>query len=401
MIEEKSLAGRTVLLGVGGGIAVYRVVELARLLIKQGAKVHVIMTRAAQAFVSKLTFEVLTGNPVHNDLFALADGQSMGHISLIRAADLLLIAPCTENLMAKLAHGIADDFLTTSFAARQNIPTLIAPAMNPAMWLSPPAQRNQALLKKDRIIVIAPEHGDTACGEQGVGRMADPKCLLAMVIAALTPKTLAGQYWVINAGRTEEPWDAVRVLTNRASGSLGSLMASQAAIMGAKVTLVAGPKTPKSNHAVTRVDVQTADDMLHACEDAAAHADVFVASAAISDYRFAQQYKHKLKRQGDEVLTVSLLPNPDIVAHIAQLKYRPRHVIAFAAESSQHCDYARIKLEKKGVDAIIANDVNTMGKDVASGWWLTKTACCVLAKTDKKNFSQHIISCILELDHHA
>ncbi len=387
------------MLGIGGGIAVYRVAELARLLMKQGANVRVVMTRAAQAFVTPLTFESLINNPVYCDLFAL--GQGMGHISLTRQADLLLIAPCTANLMAKIAHGIADDLLTTVFAARQAIPTLIAPAMNPAMWLAEPTQRNQACLKNDGITIIEPAQGNTACGEQGIGRMVEPEQLLTAVISALTPKVLTGQRWVINAGRTEEPWDAVRVLTNRASGRLGSIMASQAAMMGASVTLVGGPHTPRAHSDVNRVDVQTAHDMLHACEAAAGNADVFIAIAAISDYRFSEQYQHKLKRQNNENVTVSLCSTPDIVAHIAQMKNRPHHVIAFAAESYDHCDHARKKLEKKGVDAIIANDVGNMGKEFASGWWLTPSTCKILPKTDKKTFSQHIISCILELSDHA
>ncbi|MDQ6979249.1 MAG: bifunctional phosphopantothenoylcysteine decarboxylase/phosphopantothenate--cysteine ligase CoaBC [Mariprofundaceae bacterium] len=396
-LDTAPWAERRVVLGVGGGIAAYRAAETARLLIHQGINVHVVMTAAAQQFVTPLTFEALTGNPVHHQTFAGGD-RTMTHISLVRQADLLLVAPCTANLMAKFNHGIADDLLTTMYAAKADIPVLLAPAMNPAMWQHAATQRNQQQLQNDGVQIVAPQEGSTACGEHGVGRMASPEALLFAVQAALTPSILHGQHWVINAGPTAEPWDAVRVLTNRASGQLGCLMAEQAVRLGAQVTLIAGPGVRACHPSIQRINSDDAASMLQACIAAAAGCDVFVATAAVSDYRFAEQHSHKLKRQGADSVDIRLLNNPDIVAHIATMAARPGRVIAFAAESEAHCTHARSKLEKKAVDAIIANDVSHMGVDSASGWWLTRNHAEVIPAGDKSTFSLCIISHILELN---
>jgi len=388
--------GRSVLLAVGGGIAVYRSAEVTRLLIHQGMDVHVVMTAAAQEFVTPLTFESLTGNPVHHQTFAAGD-RTMAHIALMRRADLLLVAPCTSNLMAKFNHGIADDLLTTMYAAKANTPVLLAPAMNPAMWEHPATQRNQLQLQTDGVQMVAPQFGGTACGEQGVGRMASPEDLLFAVQAALTPSLLRGQHWVVNAGPTVESWDAVRVLTNRASGQLGCLLAEQAAMLGAQVTLIAGPGVRDCHSSIVRVNTDDTASMMQASATAAGGCDVFIATAAVSDYRFSEQHNHKLKRHGADSMGVTLLNNPDVVAHIAAMPARPRLVIAFAAESVAHCTHARSKLEKKGVDAIIANDVSHMGEGSAGGWWLSQEQCLVIPTGDKSTFSRCIISHILEL----
>jgi len=388
--------GRRVLLGVAGGIAAYRSAETARLLMHHGMDVHVVMTAAAQEFITPLTFEALTGNPVHHQTFAAGE-RTMAHIALVRQSDLLLVAPCTANVMAKFAHGIADDLLTTMYAAKADTPVLLAPAMNPAMWQHPATQRNQQQLQADGVEVVAPQQGGTACGEQGVGRMASPEDLLFAVQSALTPSLLKGQRWVVNAGPTVEPWDAVRVLTNRASGQLGCLIAEQAAMLGAHVTLIAEPRVRAIHPSITRIYTSDTASMMQACVAAAAGCDVFIATAAVSDYRFADQHSHKLKRQGADRLEIALLNNPDVVAHIAAMPARPRLVVAFAAESDDHCTHARGKLEKKGVDAIIANDVSRMGEASAGGWWLSQAQCLVIPTADKSTFARHIISHILEL----
>ncbi len=395
-MELEALRLRRVLLGVGGGIAAYRVAELARLLTREGVVVDVVMTEAAERFVTPLTFAALTGREVYRRMFALADG-GMRHIRLVREADALLVAPCTADLLARLAHGIADDLLTTLVAARGDTPLLLAPAMNPAMWGAEACQRNVRTLRSwHRVRVIPPDTGQMACGEHGEGRLPAPDVLHAYLRGALLPPMLRGQRWLINAGPTEEPWDAVRVLTNRASGRLGALLASQAAMMGAEVILVAGPGTPDAPACAKRIDVCDARQMLQACEAHARDCDVFIASAAVCDYAFAQHSRRKMKRTA-ETLQVTLCNNPDIVAHIARMAKRPRWVVAFAAESEEHCRHARQKLEKKGVDAIIANDIRNMGGEHAGGWWLTKATTAPLEAKDKLDFSRMILSRVLEL----
>lgn len=397
MSDPSILNSRQILLGIGGGVAAYRMAETARLLMAHGANVRCVMTASAQKFISPLTFEALTGNAVHTELFALTEQKNMGHISLIRQADLLLVGPCTANLLAKFKHGIADDLLTTLFMAQSQTPVLLAPAMNPAMWSSAATCSNISTLLQRGIHIVGPDQGVMACGEQGQGRLSQPEDMVLAVERLLTPQLLVDQHWVINAGPTTEPWDAVRLLTNRASGRLGAIMARQAAMMGAKVTLIAGPGTPDVPSLVHRIDVGPASAMLQACQQAAKGADVFVATAAVSDYAFAEQHQQKLKRQNRTSLTVNLRENPDIVAAIARMEARPTCVVAFAAESEHHQQYAREKLAKKGVDAIVANDISNMGEDDASGYWLTENSHHPLPASSKTVFSQKIISHILEL----
>lgn len=391
------LQNRRILIGIGGGIAVYRVAELARLLIKAGAEVRCIMTRSACEFVSPLTFEALTGNEVHTELFDLTAERNMGHIQLARWADAVVIAPATANILARLAYGIADDLLTTMMQVNE-APVLLAPAMNSSMWESDATRRNVETLKARGISFVGPETGSLACGEQGRGRLSEPEA----IIAALQPllwedQALKGQQWVINAGPTVEAWDAVRVLTNRASGKLGALLASTATAMGAEVTLIAGPGTPNTHPQVKRIDVESADDMLSACLKAASGADTFIATAAVSDFRFHEMYTEKMKRGDTTSMHVELIANPDIVAHIANMEKRPSHVIAFAAESTNHIEYAKSKLSQKNVDAIVANDVNNMGSQNASGWWITRESETTIDTVSKQAFAEQIIQHITEL----
>ena len=390
--------GKRILLGIGGGIAVYRVAELARLLIKQGAEVRCVMTRSACEFVTPLTFEALTGEPVFTELFDLTSEREMGHIRLARWADVVVIAPATSNLLAKLAHGIADDLLTAMMQVC-NVPRLLVPAMNASMWSSHATQRNVVTLKADGLHVLEPASGELACGEQGIGRLPELQFIADAIVPLITSQVLAGQHWVINAGPTLESWDAVRVLTNRASGTLGAMLANTAHLMGARVSLIAGYGTPYSRLGVNRTDVQTADEMLKASILAAQGADVFIATAAVSDFRFADVSEQKIKRGDVQNMHVELLANPDIVAAIASMSARPKKVIAFAAESDNHIEYAKAKLVKKDVDAIVANDVKNMASDTASGWWISKFHEEAIAPCNKAQFAQQIIKKVSELSH--
>ncbi|MDQ7003830.1 MAG: bifunctional phosphopantothenoylcysteine decarboxylase/phosphopantothenate--cysteine ligase CoaBC [Ghiorsea sp.] len=377
--------GKRILLGVGGGIAVYRAVELMRLLMKQGAEVQVVMTKSATEFVTPLTFEALSGNKVHMDLFDLTEQHGMGHIQLVRWADAVVLAPATSNLLAKMTHGIADDLLTTLILANEK-PVLIAPAMNVSMWLEDATQRNISDLRERGYTVIEPVAGELACGEQGAGRLAKPESIVQALLPLLTEQTLAGQYWVINAGPTVEAWDAVRTMSNRASGSLGALLADAAAVQGAKVCLIAGKGAPRTRQGVQRVEVESAAQMLDACLLAAQGADVFVGTAAVSDFRFANPLQKKLKRQGSGRIQVELIENPDIIQAVANMDKRPHQVIAFAAESENHIQFAKDKLSRKGVDAIVANDISNMGANHASGHYITAKHVTKLETQDKANF---------------
>lgn len=389
------LAGKRILLGIGGGIAVYRAAELARLLIKAGATVRCVMTRSACEFVTPLTFEALTGQEVHRELFDLTSEREMGHIRLARWADAVIIAPATANTIARAAHGIADDLLSTLLLVNE-APLLLAPAMNSSMWQAAATRRNVETLTRHGVAIVGPESGQLACGETGEGRMAEPGTIVEALLPLLSPQRLAGQRWVINAGPTVESWDAVRVLTNRASGKLGARLAATAAAMGADVTLIAGPGCASTPDTVRRVDVESAAEMLAASLEAAAGCDIFIATAAVSDFRFAHAHGEKLKRGDIAALNVELTANPDIVASVAAMSARPKRVIAFAAETSSHIDYARAKLATKGVDAVIANDAANMGGDSASGWWIDSNETIDIAGGSKQVFAEQIIQHIME-----
>jgi len=387
---------KKVLLAITGGIAVYRIAELARMLIKQGATVRCVMTSSACEFITPLTFEALTGEKVHTELFNLTAEREMGHIQLARWADAVLIAPATSNILAKLTHGIADDLLTTMMQVCEQ-PVLIAPAMNTSMWQSAATQENVARLQHRGVNILSPSSGRLACGEQGAGRLPDLDMILDALLPLLYASPLQGQHWVINAGPTVESWDAVRTLSNRASGTLGVYLARWAVAWGADVCLIAGVGTPPTHGDMQRVDVETGLDMLEACEQEAPNSDVFIATAAVSDFRFAVTSQDKIKRQHTSTMMVEMMVNPDVVAHIAQMPHRPKKVIAFAAESQNHLDYAKDKLRRKGVDAIVANDVSAMGKEVSTGWWITPEQTVAFEGGHKSKFAQQIIRKVMEL----
>jgi len=385
-----NLQGKRILLGIGGGIAVYRAVELMRLLMKQGAEVRCVMTKSAQEFVTPLTFEALSGEKVHHDLFDLTEEHGMGHIQLVRWADVVVLAPVTSNLLAKISYGIADDLLTTLMLACEK-PVLIAPAMNTSMWLADATQTNIKTLEGRGYVVVEPASGELACGEKGAGRLAEPEVIAEALLPLLTAQTLKGQHWVINAGPTVESWDVVRTLSNRATGTLGVMLANAAAIAGANVILVAGVGSPKSMAIINRIDVESAAQMLQACKDAAKGADVFVGTSAVSDFRFKNTSATKIKRQGIQDMQVEMVANPDIIADIAHMTERPKMVVAFAAESENHLDYAKDKLKAKGVDAIVANDVSNMGNHLASGWWVSASKEVELTSMPKEKFARLLL----------
>ena len=341
-----------ILLGVTGGIADYKSCELARLLVRQGAEVRVVMTRAARQFVTPMTFQALTGNPVRDELFDAGHEAAMGHIKLARWADQVVVAPASADFLARLAHGLADDLLTTLCLATE-APLVVVPAMNQRMWRHPATRRNRALLEERGVRFIGPRTGDQACGETGPGRMSEP----AEIVSALFPRggPWQGQKVMITAGPTREALDPVRYLSNRSSGKMGFALARAFAEQGAQVTLVAGPVTLATPPGVTRIDVESALEMREAVMNGVEGQDLFVACAAVADYRPRQPGTHKMKRASD-ILELSLAPNPDILAEVAALEGGP-WTLGFAAETHDLERHAREKLARKGIDMIAANQV--------------------------------------------
>ena len=367
------MQGKRILLVIGGGIAAYKILELVRRLREQDVSVNAVMTEAAKRFVTPLSVASLAGARVFDDLFSLTDETEIGHIQLSRAADLVVVAPATADLIAKMAQGLASDLASTLLLATDK-KILVAPAMNLRMWLHPSTQRNLALLRLDGVLFVGPEEGDMACGEYGPGRMSEPAAILAAIDAALEGETeiplpaerrpLAGRRVVVTSGPTREPIDPVRYLGNRSSGKQGHAIAAAAARAGANVVLVSGPVELRDPVGLKTQHVTTAAEMLAAVE-AALPADIFIAAAAVSDWRVAKVAPHKMKR-GEKAPALSLVENPDILARVAQTgPGRPRLVVGFAAETEKVIDNARAKLARKGCDAIIANDVgaDVMGED--------------------------------------
>jgi len=354
------LDGKRILLGMTGGIAAYKVCELARRLQDDGAAVQVVMTRNALQFVTATTMQALTGNPVFVDQWQADEhgrvDDGMPHIALTRGADAIVVAPASANFIAKLAHGLADDLLSTLVVARSSdTPLLIAPAMNVEMWENPATQRNVAQLRADGVVVLGPGRGDQACGETGMGRMLEAPELREDIVAYFQPKLLAGKRVLITAGPTFEPIDPVRGITNLSSGKMGFAIARAACEAGASVTLVAGPATLPTPRGVHRVDVQTAREMHDAVMGYAHHAQVFIAVAAVADWRVKNASTTKLKKtKGAAPPALKFETNPDILADVAALKKRP-YCVGFAAESDNVIANAQAKLETKRVPLIIAN----------------------------------------------
>ena len=360
------LAGKHIVLGLSGGIACYKAAELVRELVKAGAVVQVVMTAAAEQFITAVTLQALSNRTVYTSQWDAREANNMAHINLTREADAVLVAPASADFVAKLLHGGADDLLSLMCLARpiERCPLLVAPAMNREMWAHPATQRNFTQLRADGTFVLGPGSGDQACGETGDGRMLEPAELLAEVVAFFQPKLLAGRRVLVTAGPTFEPIDPVRGLTNRSSGKMGFAIARAAAEAGAEVTLVAGPVALETPRHVRRIDVTTALEMHAAVLAAAASSDVFVATAAVADWRVASAAGEKIKKAPGRALpTFELAENPDILADVAALP-QPPFCVGFAAETRDVAGHAREKLVRKKVQLVVGNlGPATFGQD--------------------------------------
>jgi phosphopantothenoylcysteine decarboxylase/phosphopantothenate--cysteine ligase len=356
------LSDKRVLLIVGGGIAAYKAQELTRLLRKAGVGVRPILTAAGAQFVTPLSLAALAEDKVYSELFSLTDEAEMGHIELSRSADLVVVAPATADLMAKAANGLAGDLASTTLLATDK-PVLMAPAMNVRMWTHPATQRNLQRLQADGVLFVGPDEGAMACGEFGPGRMAEPPAIFEAVTVALAgaaARPLAGRKAIVTAGPTAEPIDPVRMITNRSSGKQGYAIAGALAGLGAEVVLVSGPTALAAPAGVRRVEVETAREMLAACEEALP-ADIAVCVAAVADWRPKSLNGSKIKKGAGGPPVVTLVENPDILATLSAAAQRPRLVVGFAAETDSVEAHAKAKLARKGCDWIVANDVSVAG----------------------------------------
>ena len=402
---------KNIILAVTGGIAAYKSAILVRRLKDYGFDVRVVMTQGAQAFITPLTFQALSGNPVHTELLDPEAEAGMGHIELARWADLVLVAPASCDSIAKFANGLADDLLSTLYLATK-APVWVAPAMNQQMWAAKATQRNLKTLVEDGVHVIMPDAGEQACGDVGLGRMPEPEDLARLVAAyfhkaqrAIAEKfgLLAGKRVTITAGPTREAIDPVRYISNHSTGKMGFALAAACYAAGAKVTLVAGPVSLDTPNGVQRINVSSAMQMLDVSMNQLQQGcDIFIATAAVADYRVAQVAEHKIKKAGDE-LAVSLVKNPDIVATIAQQQQRP-FMVGFAAETQNVEEYAAGKLVAKKLDMIACNDVsrpdigfasdeNAMTVFFAQSYHMNKRE---LEKASKQEISQQLVESIAD-----
>ena len=350
-----NLSNKNVLLGISGSIAAYKSAELIRRLQDSGATVRVVMTKSATEFITPLTMQALSQNPVHTELLDEVSESAMGHIELARWADFLIVAPASANLIAELTHGRSDNLLTAICLATSS-DILLAPAMNQRMWLNPATKENVALLKSRGYYISTPEDGDQACGETGPGRMAEPNQIISLTNTLFQSDLLTGTNILITAGPTREPLDPVRYLTNHSSGKMGFALAEAACSAGAKVTLVTGPVNLQTPRYVVRYDVETAQDMLETCLEHAPSADIFIGCAAVSDYRPKYRNSEKIKKT-DEFFKLELIRNPDVVSHVAG-KFERMFCLGFAAETHHVLENARQKLLTKKLDLLVANDVS-------------------------------------------
>lgn len=390
------LTEKNILLGVSAGIAAYKSCELVRLLTGAGARVRVVMTPRATEFVAPLTFQALSGHPVRTAVFDAEAEAGMDHISLARWADAILVAPATADVMARLAHGMADDLLSTLCLATE-APVCLAPAMNRAMWGHVATRENARLLASRGVHLFGPGTGGQACGEIGAGRMLEPAELLQSLQSLFEAPRLAGRHVLVTAGPTREPVDPVRYITNRSSGRMGHAVAAAAALAGARVTLVSGPVTLEAPAGVERLMVETAAQMQETVMAHLPGADIFIATAAVADYRVAQPAQQKIKKQGD-TLDLQLVKNPDILAQVSGSADRPFSV-GFAAETDSLEQHARAKLEKKRLDMIAANDVSGgQGFDVDDNalrvFW--RDGDCSLPRQSKVTLARALVQVIAD-----
>ena len=395
------LNGKHIILGITGGIAVYKSAELVRLLKKQGARVSVVMTEGAKEFVTPLTFATLSGEPAYDSLWLNRAGadSNIAHINLSREADAMLIAPCTANVMAKIAHGMSDDLLSNLVLARDRgaCPLAIAPAMNVQMWDNPATQRNLAQIMHDGIHIFGPAHGDQACGEIGSGRMLEPTEIVSLLPKLFTPQSLAGKRVLITVGPTFEAIDPVRGITNHSSGKMGYALAHAAQCAGASVTLISGKTALSTPYGVTRIDVQSADEMLSACQNHLAGQDIFIAVAAVADWRVAQVANQKIKKaNADDVPSLEFVQTPDILATIANSPNAP-YCVGFAAESEHIIEYAQAKRVKKNIPLMIANQgPATFGSEYNQVSLVSAEGITTLPNMRKDVLAQQLIQAIAE-----
>jgi phosphopantothenoylcysteine decarboxylase/phosphopantothenate--cysteine ligase len=384
------IVNRRLLLGVTGGIAAYKGAELARLLMRNNVEVQVAMTEAATKFVTAATFQALTGKPVATDLWDASFANHMAHIELSRGADAILVAPASADFMAKLAHGLADDLLSTTCLAR-NCPLLLAPAMNREMWDNAATQRNVERLRADGVAILGPAAGDQACGEIGMGRMLEPDELLEAVLAFLAPKRLAGRKVLVTAGPTFEAIDTVRGITNLSSGKMGYAIAEAAAAQGAEVTLISGPTAlPRPAHAHF-VYVTTAADMMNAVKAHVAGSDYFFGVAAVADYTPVSASSRKIKKSA-EPMEIKLKPTEDILAHVAGLQDGP-FCVGFAAETENLAEYAQAKRARKKIPMIVANLLqHTLGKEENEVTIYDDAGAHLLARAPKSRIAHGIVA---------
>ena len=395
----KDLAGKHIVLGLTGGIACYKAAELCRALIKEGATVQVVMTEAAMQFITPVTMQALSNRPVYGSQWDAREPNNMAHINLSREADAILIAPCSADFMSKLLHGGADDLLSLMCLARplDTVPLLIAPAMNREMWDHPATRRNRAQLQADGCTVLGVGSGDQACGETGDGRMLEPQELLQIVVALFQPKLLAGQHMLVTAGPTYEAIDPVRGITNLSSGKMGFAIARAAQEAGAEVTLVAGPVALPTPRGVRRVDVKSASNMLTASMEYAQVASIFVAAAAVADWRSALAADQKIKKDGSgQTPVLSFVENPDILATLAS---GPRALsgalfcVGFAAESHDLLAHATAKRIRKNVPLLVGNiGPDTFGQDDNALLLVDATGATEIPRNSKLALSRQLVA---------
>ncbi|UTZ36255.1 bifunctional phosphopantothenoylcysteine decarboxylase/phosphopantothenate--cysteine ligase CoaBC [Vibrio campbellii] len=358
----QTLAGKKILLGISGGIAAYKCAELTRRLIERGAQVQVVMTKAAKEFITPLTMQAVSGRPVSDSLLDPAAEASMGHIELAKWADLVLLAPATADLIARMSAGMGNDLLTTLVLATDS-PVAVSPAMNQQMYRNVATQENIATLARRGMHIWGPAAGEQACGDVGPGRMLEPMQLVHLCEQFFQPKLMAGKSVLITAGPTREAIDPVRYISNHSSGKMGFALANAAAQLGAKVTLVSGPVSLNTPAGVQRIDVASAQEMRDAVMAQAPSHDAFISCAAVADYRPEHVASQKLKKtENNDQMAINMVKNPDIVATVANMTEQRPFTVGFAAETNDVETYARGKLMKKNLDMICANDVSVQGQ---------------------------------------
>ncbi|MGO3344334.1 MAG: bifunctional phosphopantothenoylcysteine decarboxylase/phosphopantothenate--cysteine ligase CoaBC [Marinomonas sp.] len=401
------ISSQRILLGITGGIAAYKSIELIRLLTKAGADVQVVLTEGAKAFVTEMTLQAISGHPVRSTLLDPNAEAGMGHIELAKWANLIVIAPASSDFMARYAQGMANDLLSTLCLATES-PVLLAPAMNQAMWRHPATQANASLLTSRGVLSIGPADGAQACGDIGPGRMSEAKDIFNAIEAhfdtTLITQDLAGQHWVITAGPTMEAIDPVRFISNHSSGKMGYALAQAALDRGAHVTLISGPVQIKAPTGATLIAVNSADDMLAACQAVMIHpADVFIGAAAVADFKMKQACSQKMKKQSNsDELQLNLIKNPDIIATLAQ-QNAAKYMVGFAAETQNVIEYAKGKLTRKGLDMIIANDVSRsdigFNQDENQVSVITKDSTSSPAKATKTALAGELVNLIQHYTH--